>query len=145
MVSNIRSIGCQFARYSDWPTIPQVYLKGEFIGGCDIVLGMHQSGELATVSVCLWELRETASLDGLISVVGCQAQRSASRTGTTADRTEFGPDADDGLSSSPPTSNCPVFSSCKTTAFSQRSSQHRLMPGHHKSCSFCILKSRRVL
>lgn len=34
---------------SDWPTIPQVYLKGEFLGGCDIILGMHQSGELTTV------------------------------------------------------------------------------------------------
>lgn len=35
--------------YSSWPTIPQVYVKGEFIGGCDIVLGMHQSGELEKV------------------------------------------------------------------------------------------------
>ena len=34
-------------RFSDWPTIPQVYLKGEFIGGCDIVREMHASGELA--------------------------------------------------------------------------------------------------
>ena len=32
--------------FSDWPTIPQVYLKGEFIGGCDILLQMHQNGEL---------------------------------------------------------------------------------------------------
>ncbi|KDE02839.1 monothiol glutaredoxin [Microbotryum lychnidis-dioicae p1A1 Lamole] len=32
--------------YSEWPTIPQLYVKGEFVGGCDIVLGMHQSGEL---------------------------------------------------------------------------------------------------
>ena len=32
--------------YSDWPTIPQLYLKGEFIGGCDIVTEMFQSGEL---------------------------------------------------------------------------------------------------
>ncbi|KDN53472.1 monothiol glutaredoxin [Tilletiaria anomala UBC 951] len=32
--------------YSEWPTIPQVYLNGEFIGGCDIMLSMHQSGEL---------------------------------------------------------------------------------------------------
>jgi monothiol glutaredoxin len=34
--------------FSDWPTIPQVYVKGEFIGGCDIVREMFQSGELAT-------------------------------------------------------------------------------------------------
>ncbi|DAZ99019.1 TPA: hypothetical protein N0F65_010905 [Lagenidium giganteum] len=33
--------------YSQWPTIPQLYVKGEFIGGCDIVTDMHKSGELA--------------------------------------------------------------------------------------------------
>ena len=32
--------------YSNWPTIPQLYHKGEFIGGCDIVTAMHQNGEL---------------------------------------------------------------------------------------------------
>jgi len=32
--------------YSKWPTIPQLYIKGEFIGGCDIVREMFQSGEL---------------------------------------------------------------------------------------------------
>ena len=32
--------------YSDWPTIPQLYVKGEFVGGCDIVTEMFQSGEL---------------------------------------------------------------------------------------------------
>jgi monothiol glutaredoxin len=32
--------------FSDWPTIPQLYVKGEFIGGCDIVREMYQSGEL---------------------------------------------------------------------------------------------------
>lgn len=32
--------------YSNWPTIPQLYVKGEFIGGCDIVREMYQSGEL---------------------------------------------------------------------------------------------------
>jgi len=32
--------------YSDWPTIPQLYVKSEFIGGCDIVSEMHASGEL---------------------------------------------------------------------------------------------------
>ena len=34
--------------FSDWPTIPQLYIKGEFIGGCDIVREMFQSGELQT-------------------------------------------------------------------------------------------------
>jgi monothiol glutaredoxin len=32
--------------YSSWPTIPQLYVRGEFIGGCDIVTEMFQSGEL---------------------------------------------------------------------------------------------------
>jgi monothiol glutaredoxin len=32
--------------FSDWPTIPQLYIKGEFIGGCDIVRDMYQAGEL---------------------------------------------------------------------------------------------------
>lgn len=32
--------------YSNWPTIPQIFFKGEFIGGCDILLQMHQSGDL---------------------------------------------------------------------------------------------------
>jgi monothiol glutaredoxin len=34
-------------KFSDWPTIPQLYIKGEFIGGCDIVREMFESGELA--------------------------------------------------------------------------------------------------
>jgi monothiol glutaredoxin len=33
-------------KFSDWPTIPQLYIKGEFVGGCDIVREMYQSGEL---------------------------------------------------------------------------------------------------
>jgi len=33
--------------FSSWPTIPQLYVKGEFVGGCDIVREMFQSGELA--------------------------------------------------------------------------------------------------
>ena len=35
--------------YSDWPTIPQLYVKGEFVGGCDIVTEMTLSGELDTL------------------------------------------------------------------------------------------------
>ena len=34
--------------YSDWPTIPQLYVKGEFVGGCDILTEMFQNGELQT-------------------------------------------------------------------------------------------------
>ncbi|XP_066156243.1 glutaredoxin-related protein 5, mitochondrial [Euwallacea fornicatus] len=32
--------------YSNWPTIPQVFINGEFVGGCDIMLQLHQSGDL---------------------------------------------------------------------------------------------------
>ena len=33
--------------YSEWPTIPQLYVKNEFVGGCDIIKEMYESGELA--------------------------------------------------------------------------------------------------
>ena len=42
-------------QFSSWPTIPQLYVAGEFIGGCDIVTEMFQSGELETL------LREKAA------------------------------------------------------------------------------------
>ncbi len=35
--------------FSDWPTIPQLYVKGEFVGGCDIVREMFRAGELTTL------------------------------------------------------------------------------------------------
>jgi len=35
--------------FSDWPTIPQLYVKGEFIGGCDIVKEMFEKGELKSL------------------------------------------------------------------------------------------------
>jgi monothiol glutaredoxin len=35
-------------QFSNWPTIPQLYVKGEFVGGCDIIREMAQSGELTT-------------------------------------------------------------------------------------------------
>lgn len=35
--------------FSEWPTIPQLYVKGEFVGGCDIVREMFSEGELATL------------------------------------------------------------------------------------------------
>lgn len=38
--------------YGRWPTVPQLYVKGELVGGCDIIDEMHQSGELAS---CLSE------------------------------------------------------------------------------------------
>jgi len=39
----------ELSAISDWPTIPQLFHKGELIGGCDIVTDMYESGELATV------------------------------------------------------------------------------------------------
>jgi monothiol glutaredoxin len=42
--------------YSDWPTVPQLYVKGEFVGGCDIITEMTLSGELDT----LFEQNEVA-------------------------------------------------------------------------------------
>jgi monothiol glutaredoxin len=35
--------------YSNWPTIPQLYVKGEFVGGCDIIREMFQAGELQSL------------------------------------------------------------------------------------------------
>lgn len=61
MVQILKSASCDFAsvnvldypdvrdgikKYSQWPTIPQLYVKGEFVGGCDIIKDMHESGEL---------------------------------------------------------------------------------------------------
>lgn len=37
--------------YSDWPTIPQLYVKGEFVGGSDIMMEMYDAGELQTLLV----------------------------------------------------------------------------------------------
>ena len=39
----------ELSAISDWPTIPQLFHKGELVGGCDIVTDMYESGELATV------------------------------------------------------------------------------------------------
>jgi len=36
-------------KFANWPTIPQLYVRGEFIGGCDIMREMHESGELKTL------------------------------------------------------------------------------------------------
>ena len=36
-------------QYADWPTFPQLYVKGEFIGGCDIIKEMFEAGELQTL------------------------------------------------------------------------------------------------
>ncbi|OQR69257.1 glutaredoxin-related protein 5 [Tropilaelaps mercedesae] len=36
----------EIKEFSNWPTIPQVYINGEFVGGCDIILDMHKNGDL---------------------------------------------------------------------------------------------------
>ena len=36
-------------KYSDWPTIPQLYIKGEFVGGCDIIKEMFEKGDLQKI------------------------------------------------------------------------------------------------
>jgi len=39
----------QIKVYSNWPTIPQVYINGKFVGGCDIIRELYESGELQTL------------------------------------------------------------------------------------------------
>ncbi|CBK22404.2 Monothiol glutaredoxin (Grx5) [Blastocystis hominis] len=61
VVNILKRLGCDFAsaniltspsvrenlkKYSDWPTFPQLFIKGDFIGGCDIVTDLYKSGEL---------------------------------------------------------------------------------------------------
>lgn len=47
--------------YTDWPTIPQLYIKGEFIGGCDIVTEMKENGELDALMKPMMEDSEASS------------------------------------------------------------------------------------
>ena len=42
-------IRAELPKYANWPTFPQLWVNGELIGGCDIMLEMHESGELAEV------------------------------------------------------------------------------------------------
>jgi monothiol glutaredoxin len=61
--------------YSNWPTIPQLYVRGEFIGGCDIVTELHQSGELVgTLGV---ELEEVAPPEITVTDAAAKALREA--------------------------------------------------------------------
>jgi len=43
------NIRVKLSEYSNWPTIPQLFVKGELIGGCDIVLELHNSNELEKI------------------------------------------------------------------------------------------------
>ena len=51
--------------YSDWPTIPQLYVGSEFVGGCDILLSMHQNGELSKLLEEKGVLAEASPEDSL--------------------------------------------------------------------------------
>ena len=42
-------IRANLPKYADWPTFPQLYVRGELVGGCDIITEMYQSGELETL------------------------------------------------------------------------------------------------
>jgi len=44
-------IRANLPRYSNWPTFPQFFMYGELIGGCDIIVELHQSGELARMVI----------------------------------------------------------------------------------------------
>ena len=43
------AIRVKLSEYSNWPTIPQLFVNGELIGGCDIVVELHQKGELTAI------------------------------------------------------------------------------------------------
>jgi len=42
-----QTLRAEMKTFSDWPTFPQIYLNGEFLGGCDILLEMHANGQLS--------------------------------------------------------------------------------------------------
>lgn len=56
--------------YSEWPTIPQVYINKEFVGGCDILLQMHQNGEL------IEELQKVGISSALLEAEADQGDKS---------------------------------------------------------------------
>ena len=45
------NIRVELSKHSNWPTIPQLFVRGELIGGCDIALEMHQQGQLKSVLI----------------------------------------------------------------------------------------------
>ena len=57
--------------FSDWPTIPQLYISGKFVGGCDIVREIYESGELLTMIKDMHDARqvnERAHADSAVSL-----------------------------------------------------------------------------
>ena len=53
--------------FSDWPTIPQLYIQKEFVGGCDIVKEMYETGELAKLLETCLLYTSPSPRDGLLS------------------------------------------------------------------------------
>ena len=47
-------IRSQIKEYSDWPTIPQLYVCGEFVGGCDIMTSMYNDGSMESLMKVSW-------------------------------------------------------------------------------------------
>merc|ERR1712151_403061 len=50
-------------KFSDWPTIPQLYVKGEFIGGCDVMKEMHLNGELKSLLETVEKIKENEDIN----------------------------------------------------------------------------------
>lgn len=65
--------------YSNWPTIPQVYIKGNFVGGCDIMLQMHRSSELI-------DTLEAAGIKSLLTDVTSPESDMGSKSGCKTDK-----------------------------------------------------------
>lgn len=57
--------------YSNWPTIPQVFINGEFVGGCDIMLQLHQTGNLVS------ELEKAGIKSALVDAVADDKSKSS--------------------------------------------------------------------
>lgn len=57
--------------YSNWPTIPQIFINGEFVGGCDIMLQLHQSGDL------IQELEKVGIKSALLDQKGAEAKKTS--------------------------------------------------------------------
>ena len=67
------NIRVKLSEYSNWPTIPQLYIKGEFIGGCDIILDMHKSEDIDEAYLCsnifVNTMTQQPNIDQLIPLV----------------------------------------------------------------------------
>lgn len=60
--------------FSNWPTIPQVFINGEFVGGCDILLQMHQSGDL------IEELRKAGISSALLDAASKDTSKDSGKS-----------------------------------------------------------------